>query len=263
MPQACDLALRPLRGHVSGLQWVLAHSTLGDHVGAMINGMSVEFVCASQVSANAWSLLAKPMDTLRRQLSPTIWTLEPQRNTGKKLNARSQATGRALTNMDKTQIDADIAKFQTLREERMDEQRDEREFEIKNYIHKVGMQMQRSLRKEFKQVNKQILDIVDAIDFKFKGQDVIVDGLRYVISEEMKLKDPERPGSTRKEYLLLLKTSVDNYNDLLSKSAGGDCARPAQEDINKGHKYILAAQMKELTALICQRGVTVVVVQNQ
>ena len=77
-----------------------------------------------------------------------------------------------------------------------------------------------------------------------------MDGLRYVISKEMKLQDSERPGSTRKEYFLLLKTSVDNYNDLLSKSAGGDCARPTLEDRNTGHKYILAARMKELSASI-------------
>jgi hypothetical protein len=75
---------------------------------------------------------------------------------------------------------------------------DERQFKIKKYIHDVGMRMQRSLRKTLKQVNKNIIDIVDAIDFNFLGQDVIVDGLRYVISKEMELKDPERPGNTRK-----------------------------------------------------------------
>jgi hypothetical protein len=106
--------------------------------------------------------------------------------------------------------------IKTLREERLDEQGDEREFEITNYIHNVGIEMQRSMRKKIKQVNKHILDIVDALDFQFNGQDVIVHGLRYVISKEMELKDPERPGNTRNEYLMLLKTSVENYNDLLS-----------------------------------------------
>jgi type I restriction-modification system DNA methylase subunit len=124
--------------------------------------------------ASHGSLLAKPTATPLSQLSPKIWTLELQ--TRKKLNARSQATGRALTNMYKTHIHADIATFQM--------------FEIKNYMDKVGMQMQRSLRKTIKEVNNKFLDIVDALDFEFKGQDVIVDGLRYVISKEMKLKDP-------------------------------------------------------------------------
>jgi hypothetical protein len=52
MPQACDLDLGPCGPTCQGSNGFSCIVPLGDHVGTMIVGISVEFGCASQDSVN-------------------------------------------------------------------------------------------------------------------------------------------------------------------------------------------------------------------